>query len=55
LKLTPEEIRNGWDEATLKAYLAEREAQRVAFSAEEVKLKNFKVENTSGFNPHNWR
>jgi hypothetical protein len=53
-KLTRDEIRNGWTEQKLAAYLAEREAQQAVF-ADQPKPKRVIVENVkTSFNPHKW-
>lgn len=55
IKLSKEDIRNGWTKAKLKAYLKEREDQRIAFELEQGKVRKVKVENVHSYNPHTWR
>ncbi len=55
MKLTTEEIRNGWTEQTLAAYHKERATQKLEYEMDQAK-KNpaVKTENVNSFNPHNW-
>lgn len=54
VKLTKEDIRNGWNEETLKAYLKQRDEQKKEFASQK-KPAVLKVENVKAFNPHDWR
>ncbi len=56
VKLTQEDIRNGWTVPKLVDYLNEREEQAAVYVLQE-KPKEHKVENikTTHFNPHNWQ
>lgn len=55
VKLTSEDIRNGWTAHALADYLNEREEQSAAFVLQE-KPQEVKVESvkTTHFDPHNW-
>lgn len=54
---TPAELKNGWVESGLHAYIAER--NRAAFKAifgdpGDKKRRPLRVENARRFNPHHW-
>lgn len=54
-KPTRDEIRNGWTEEKLAAYLAERDSQKAAFANQSSKIKRVIVENVkTSFDPHKW-
>ena len=53
IELTDEELRNGWTEASLKAYLAERERAQAVSILERKKPRPRWANN--GYSPHFWR
>lgn len=54
VKATAEEKANGWTDAKLSAYLAERHAQRLTYIMSNQAPKRIVVDGFDGFNPHFW-
>lgn len=54
VRLTKEDIQNGWTEETLSEYLKTRERQKVAYASAQVSNRVARIENVTKFNPHKW-
>jgi hypothetical protein len=58
VKVTPDERRNGWDDASLTEYLREREAANQIFldpHSHARKLQTRPRVQKHSYNPHRWR
>ena len=53
VKATPAEVANGWSDATLSKYLAERNSQKIDYATRNHR-KRVEIQNTVSFNPYRW-
>jgi hypothetical protein len=54
--VTPDELRNGWDDASLRKYLAERnDAQAKLIDPRSEARREKKSEQNHRYRPHRWR
>lgn len=53
IKATPSEKRNGWTDASLQKYIAERNAQKIDYATRN-HSKRVQIQNTTSFNPFQW-